>query len=221
MLEFGPPPITPPVRMDCELPRLHVVTPDRADPAALETIAEVVEAGARCVQVRLKSAPDRIKLWFVSEVVGLTRAAGALCLVDDRADLAAAAGAGGVHLGLDDLPPVFARALLGPTAVIGATARDPETARRLQDEGVSYLGVGPVYPSTTKRHGLPEPLGPAGVEKIAAAVDIPVIAISGITVASVPELLAAGAYGVAAIAAIFGAADPAQAVREFLGVLGS
>jgi len=199
---------------------LHVITPDRADPQVLDTTAAIIAAGARCVQVRLKSGSDRTRLRFANEVVALTRPVGGLCLIDDRADVAAASGANGVHVGLDDLPVRVARALLGPAAVVGATARDAETARRLEAEGATYLGVGPGYASTTKRHGLPDPLGPAGLEKVAVAVDIPVIAISGVTVESVSQLLAAGAYGVATIAAVYGAPDPAEAVGAFLAELG-
>ncbi len=220
MANAGFQPIASPLGVTSGVPRLHVITPDRADASVLTTTAAVIGAGARCVQVRLKSGTDRARLRFASEVVALTRSVGAMCLMDDRADLAVAAGADGVHVGQDDLPVTVARALLGPSAVIGATARDPEAARRAQDEGATYLGVGPVYPSTTKRRGLPDPLGPAGLEKIAAAVDLPVVAISGVTVESVRELRDAGAHGVAVIAAVYGAPDPVEAVGAFLEELG-
>ena len=128
--------------------------------------------------------------------------------------MALAVRAHGVHLGAEDLPVPVARSLLGREAIIGATCRDPESARRAEDGGATYLGVGPAYQSTTKS-GLPAPLGPAGIERVASAVDLPVIAISGVTPTEVRELLDAGAHGVAVIGAVFATADPAAAAREF------
>src|SRR5205823_15043548 len=106
----------------------------------------------------------------------LCRPAGVTCLVNDRLHVALAVGADGGHVGADDLPVAAARRILGPYAVLGATARDPETARRAVADGASYLGVGPAYPTSTKG-GLPAPIGPAGVAAVAAAVPVPVIAI--------------------------------------------
>ncbi len=140
------------------------------------------------------------------------------CLVNDRVDLALAVGADGVHVGGDDLPVDVARRLLGEHALVGATCRNPEAARRAVDAGASYLGVGPAYVTSTKT-GLPDPMGPGGVEAIARAVSIPVIAIAGVTAGHVPELLDAGAWGVAVVGAVYGAADPAGAVAELLEVL--
>ncbi|MDE0237939.1 MAG: thiamine phosphate synthase [bacterium] len=143
----------------------------------------------------------------------------AVVIVNHRVDSPPAVGAAGVHGGADDLPVPVLRSLLGPEALVGGTARDPDTALRHQADGASYVGVGPVYTTATK-DGLPDPLGPAGVEKVAAAVDIPVIAIAGITAPRVPELMDAGAHGVAVIGAVAHAADPVAATAELLEVLG-
>jgi thiamine-phosphate pyrophosphorylase len=178
----------------------------------------VLAAGAPWVQVRVKVGTDRERLAVALDVVGSCAAAGATCVVNDRTDVALAAGAAGVHLGLDDLPVAAVRALVPAGFVVGATVRNPEQARRAADEGASYLGVGPVYPTTTKT-GLPEPLGLTGLAAVAGAVDLPVVAISGVTVDRVPELLGAGAHGVAVVAAVFGAPDPAAATRAFLAAL--
>jgi thiamine-phosphate pyrophosphorylase len=124
----------------------------------------------------------------------------------------------GGHVGADDLPVLAARRILGPAPVIGGTARDPDTARAHVAAGASYLGVGPAYRTGTK-DGLPEPLGPAGVGAVAASVPVPVIAIGGVTAARVPDLVAAGAYGVAVVAAISDAADPEAATRTLLTAL--
>jgi len=198
--------------------RLHVVTDTRPGRRPLEAVRAALGAGAPVVQVRAKTATDRELYDLTVRVARLCDTAGALCLVDDRPDVAVAAGAAGVHLGADDLPLHAARRVLGPVPTIGATARDPATARALVAEGASYLGVGPAYPSATKA-GLPDPLGPAGVGAVAGAVDVPVVAIGGIVSGRVPELIAAGAYGVAVVSEISDAADPAAATRRLLRAL--
>ena len=176
--------------------------------------------GAPAVQVRIKGASDAAVLAECERIVAAAQSADALVIVNDRADIALAAGAHGVHGGADDLPVAALRRLVGPDRLVGGTARDPDTARRHQADGASYVGVGPVYATTTKT-GLPDPLGPAGLEKVAAAVDIPVIAIAGITAARVPELLDAGAHGVAVIGAVVHAANPTAATAELLEALGA
>ena len=199
--------------MTLHVPKLHVI----ADCASLADKA--FRGGAPAVQVRIKGLSDAAVLAECQQIVASARRAQSVVIVNDRADIALAAGADGVHGGADDLPVSDLRKLLGPNRLVGGTARDPDTALRHQADGASYVGVGPVYATATK-DGLPEPLGPAGVEKVAAAVDIPVIAIAGITVDRVPELLDAGAHGVAVIGAVAHAADPIAATAELLEALG-
>lgn len=200
------------------LPRLHLVTPPGVDDPVLVSTCRAVAAGAPLVQVRTKDAVDRIRLRHLTELRDAARASGAMCLVNDRVDLALAVESDGVHLGDEDVPVDVARRLLGPQAVIGATARDPDAARRAVDAGATYLGVGPAYATGTKS-GLPDPIGPAGVAAVAEAVNVPVIAIAGVTAARVPELLDAGAWGVAVVGAVYGADDPAAATVELLEAL--
>ena len=201
------------------VPRLHVITPDRADTSAVARTAALVDAGAPLVQVRLKHATDRRCLEVVTELLGSRRSPDQRVLVDDRLDVALAAGAHGVHLGDDDLPIALARRLAGPDLLVGATARDPEAAKRAVDAGADYLGVGPVARSRTKTSGLPDPIGAAGVAAVAAAVGVPVVAIAGIAPDDVPDLLDAGAHGVAVSAAVYEAADPVGALERFLDAL--
>jgi thiamine-phosphate pyrophosphorylase len=198
---------------------LHVLTDARGGPAALAAVEAAVDAGAPVVQVRLKGCTDRAFHDFAAAVVAICRSAGATCLVNDRVDVALAVGADGTHLGADDLPVRAARRVAGPGHLIGGTARDPQRARQLVAEGADYLGVGPAYPTPTKT-GLPTALGPAGVAAVARAVDVPVIAIGGITAGRVPDLLAAGAAGVAVVDAVAGARDPAAATAALLRALG-
>ena len=199
--------------MTLAVPRLHVI----ADRASLADAA--LRGGAPAVQVRIKGADDAEALAECERIVAAAQSVDAVVIVNDRADIALAAGADGVHGGADDLPVSALRRLLGPDRLVGGTARDPDTARRHQADGASYVGVGPVYASATKI-GLPDPLGLAGVEKIAASIDIPVIAIAGITADRVPELLNAGVHGVAVIGAVAHADDPAAATAELLETLG-
>lgn len=200
------------------VPQLHVLTDERPADAVLAFTDTVLSAGAPGLQLRTKQRSDRDWLRLATAVAARCREAGATCIVNDRADVAVAAGAHGVHLGADDLPVAAARAVVGPDLLVGATARDAEQAAAAVADGADYLGVGPVFETTTKA-GLPAPIGPAGLAAVAAAVDVPVIGISGITAERVAEVLAAGAHGVAVTSAVTRADDPAAAVRGLLAAI--
>jgi thiamine-phosphate pyrophosphorylase len=191
-------------------PRVHVITDD----------IEVVRGAARpgvAIQIRVKST-DALAYALTVAAVEICRAAGSMCLVNDRIGVALAAGADGVHVGADDLPVEAARRVLGPVLVLGATCRTPESARAAVAHGASYLGVGPAFETSTK-DGLPAPLGPDRIGVVAAAVPgTPVLAIGGITLSRVPRF-AGRVHGVAAVAAF--ATDPAGAAVAFLAAMGA
>jgi thiamine-phosphate pyrophosphorylase len=195
--------------------RLHVLTDARGGRAALDAVSAAVAAGAPVIQVRQKGCTDRALYDFAARVVEICAASATTCIVNDRVDVALAVGAAGTHLGADDLPVAAVRRLAGPDHLIGGTARNPDQARKLVAAGADYLGVGPAHVTTTKS-GLPDPIGPAGVAAVAGAVDVPVIAIGGVTAERVAELRAAGAWGVAVVGAVSGASDPAAATRRLL-----
>ncbi|GAB3798390.1 thiamine phosphate synthase [Micromonospora zhanjiangensis] len=204
------------------LGRLHLVTDTRPgrDPLAVARAALGVAGRELVVQVRVEdSATDREAYELAGRMVELCASAGATCLVNDRLHVALAVGAAGAHVGADDLPVDAARRVLGPAAVLGATARAPGTARAAVAAGADYLGVGPCHATGTKA-GLPPPIGPAGVTAVADAVPVPVVAIGGVTADRVAGLRGAGAYGVAVVAALADAADPARATAELLAALG-
>ena len=180
-------------------------------------LAAVVRAGVDGVQVRAKHLGDRDLLAFARDVVGTVRPLGATVLVNDRVDIALAAGADGVHLGRDDLPLPDVRALAPDGFLVGGTCRSAAQAAAARDEGADYAGVGPVYPSPTKRAGLPAPIGLAALAD--ASGELPVVALAGITVDRVPEVMAAGAYGVAVVAALSRAPDPGLAARELVAAV--
>ncbi len=138
--------------------------------------------------------------------------------MNDRADIAVAADAGGVHVGENDLSLPAVRSVVRASMVVGGTARDPAMALRVEQQGADYIGVGPVY-ATASKDGLPPPLGVEGVRVVAAAVSVPVIAIAGVSAARVPELLAAGAHGVAVVSAIANADDPRKATEGLVAAL--
>ncbi len=200
------------------LGRLHVVTDTRCGRDPLPTVAAALAAGAPVVQVRAKALPDRTLYDLAGRVADLCARHDAACIVNDRPDVALAVGAAGVHVGADDLPVAAARRVLGPDRELGATARDTAAARAAERDGASSLGVGPAYATTTKA-GLPAPIGADGVGRVAAAVAIPVIAVAAVTAARIPELLAAGAYGVAVVGAVSEADDPAGATEDLLAAL--
>ena len=152
--------------------------------------------------------------------IELVRQAGALLIVNDRSDVARAADADGVHLGQDDLPVPAARALLGPLAIVGVSTHSPGQALDAAAAGADYIGVGPVFTTTTKEHALPA----GGLEllrTVRAAVELPLVAIGGITPETAASVRAAGADAVAMIAALVRAPDVAAAVRDVLAHLGT
>nr|WP_204343001.1 thiamine phosphate synthase [Micromonospora terminaliae] len=201
--------------------RLHLITDTRPgrDPLGVLRAALPVARAELVVQVRVEDdASDREAYELARQVVGLCRPYGATCLVNDRLHVALAVDAAGGHVGAEDLPVAAARRVLGAGALLGATAREPGGAAAAVAAGASYLGVGPCHATTTKS-GLPDPIGPAGLRAVAGAVDVPVIAIGGVTVASVPALRAAGAYGVAVVGALSGSPDPARTTAELIAAL--
>lgn len=191
------------------LGRLHVLVD------SLVVAEAALEAGAPTLQIRLKSGTDADRYRLASAIAERCRAAGATCLVNDRADLAVAVGADGVHVGADDLPVAAVRRIVGPDLLVGGTAREPDTARALVAAGASYLGVGPTF-ATTSKTGLPDPIGLDGVAAVVDAVDVPVIAISGISAITVDAVLATGAWGVAVIGAVARAPDPHTATHDLM-----
>ncbi|MDR7279437.1 thiamine-phosphate pyrophosphorylase [Catenuloplanes atrovinosus] len=214
--------------MDSTLGRLHLITDTRPGRNPLGCVRAALAAhaaagddvravtGPLVVQVRVEDdATDLDTYQLALRVRDLCAAAGATCLVNDRLHVALAVGAAGGHVGALDLPVAAARRVLGPGAILGATARAADTGRAAVADGASYLGVGPCYATTTKS-GLPAPLGPGGLAPVAGAVPVPVIAIAGVTRVRVPELIAAGAHGVAVVGAVSDAADPGRATLGLL-----
>ncbi len=188
-----------------------------AEYAAGRDLASLVEAavegGVTIVQLRAKHLRSGAFVELAFEVARRLKAKGIPLLVNDRADVALACGASGVHLGQEDMPVPLARRLLGPGATIGISVNTPDEARRAEEEGADYVGAGPAYPTATKETGLAA-LGPAGIGIIKRAIRIPVVAIGGIGTGNAAEIASAGADGIAVISAILGAPDARLAAEE-------
>ena len=204
--------------------RLTVITDEAlAQPRALlEVVRAALAAGAPTIQLRLKGATARELLEAAHMILPIVRSAGALFIVNDRLDVALAAGAGGVHLGPDDPPVADARTVaadtLGAVAeafVVGYSVDTVGGAVQAEADGADYLGVGAVF-ATANKSNVGEVIGLEGLRSVVEAVSIPVVAIGGITPERAKPVAETGACGCAAIGAVMGAPDPAKAVQALL-----
>ncbi|WP_224365489.1 thiamine phosphate synthase [Hyalangium versicolor] len=180
-----------------------------------EKAARLLSGGARILQLRMKRTPPREALAAAREVVAACRRVGALCLLNDRVDLALLSGADGVHVGDEDLPPEAARELLGAGRVVGVTVRSAAGARAAREAGADYVGLGPVFGTTTKQ--VPAPV--LGLEAFAAVVrdsPLPVVGIGGVGLANIAQVAAAGAHCAAVVSDALLAEDIAERVRLLL-----
>lgn len=181
----------------------------------LEAILDgVLAGGSRLVQLREKEWPSGRLLPLARRLRARCHRVGAMFIVNDRVDLALAAGADGVHLGQDDLPPDVARPLLRPGMILGLSTHDPEQARAAQAASADYVAIGSMFPTGTKPDF--QLVGPALVRAVRADIRAPIVGIGGITVDNVGEVIRAGADGVAVISAICAAADPERATRRLV-----
>lgn len=171
----------------------------------LEVAAEAIAGGADCLQLREKAMEGGELLARAKALVALCRSKGVLCIVNDRADIAVLADADGVHLGQEDLPAAEARKLLGTRKIIGVSTHRIEQARRAVVDGADYIGVGPIFASSTKPRDFV-----AGLEyarQVAGEIRLPAVAIAGISSGNVDQVLATGIRAVAVTAAVAGCED--------------
>jgi len=177
-----------------------------------------IAGGADTIQLREKGGSTRATIEVAKRMGAVCREAGVPFIVNDRIDVAMAAEADGVHLGQSDFPIPLARKLLGEETLIGGSAATFEEARICLAEGADYIGFGPVYVTGSKEDAGPVS-GPAVLKRVVEAIPLPIIAIGGITVEKVAEVMKAGAYGIAVISAVCCHIDPegaTKALREAL-----
>jgi thiamine-phosphate pyrophosphorylase len=200
--------------MPFDLPKLYAITDRRLSGLThAEQVARLIEGGAAFIQLREKHLSPREFYGEAEEALRVARARGAKLIVNDRADIALALGADGVHLGQDDMPPEAARALLGEGALIGFSTHSVEQAIAAARLPVDYVAVGPVFATTSKEN--PDPVvGLEGLRRVRESVGrVPVVAIGGVTRENAPAALASGADSVAVISALLAPENPSEITR--------
>jgi len=218
LLQFPKPPHS------LHLPRLYAIVDveacARAQRAPLDVSRAFLSGGVRCLQLRAKSWGSGPLLELAAVVVSDASQAGALVIINDRADVAVMAGAHGVHVGQDDLPPVDARTVVGADRIVGLSTHTDAQLEQGVALPISYLAVGPVFDTETKATGY-DSIGLETVRRAAAIVSAaahPLVAIGGITLQRAPGVIAAGASSVAVINDLL-VGDPEARAREFLRAL--
>jgi len=178
-------------------------------------VAAAVKGGVTLVQLREKTASTRA---FIEQARVLKRLLAPLrvpLLINDRIDVALAAGADGTHVGQQDMPVALARQLLGPAAIIGLSITELGQVRDRDVELADYLGVGPIFAQSTKLDATP-PLGLDGLAEVRRASSKPIVAIGGVSAANADAVRSAGADGIAVVSAIMGADDPRAAAAALV-----
>lgn len=178
----------------------------------LRTVEEALKGGVTLVQLREKERSARDYLRLARRVKELTDRYQVPLLIDDRVDVAAAADAAGVHVGQSDIPAAEAREILGPDKIVGATAKTVEQAVEAYQQGADYLGVGAIYPTTTKVKTVLTKV--STLEEICRAVPIPVNAIGGLNAGNMDILAGTHIAGICVVSAIMKAEAPGKAAAE-------
>lgn len=179
-----------------------------------ECVEQAILGGATLVQIREKDISSSEYLDLAVKVKAVTDRYGVPLIVNDRVDIALAVGAAGVHVGPEDLPVSVARRLMGPDGIVGASASSVEEALFLEAQGADYLGVGAVFPTSTKQNT--EQVSLEDLRRIKAAVSIPMVAIGGIDAENALEVMKTGVDGVAVVSAIINCSDIREAARQLL-----
>jgi thiamine-phosphate pyrophosphorylase len=205
--------------------RLYVLVDASTNPISaneetfIGLIKKIVAAGVHVIQLRDKQLPDAQLLARARIVREITRHSSTLFIMNDRPDLARLSGADGVHVGQDELSVKDARAIVGPHALIGVSTHNIQQARQAVLDGANYIGVGPTFPSGTKKFD--SFAGLDFVRAVAAEIALPAFAIGGITLDNVSQVISADLRRVALSGAIISAPNPTTATKDFLAKLGS
>ncbi len=203
-----------------QIGKLHILTDTvlQSRFSHMEITRLGIAGGADTIQYRQKSGSTREMIEIARNMKRLCSEAGVTFIVNDRLDVAIAAEADGVHLGQDDFPIPMARELLGEGRIIGGSAATLDEARKCLSEGADYVGFGPVYPTSSK-----DDAGPvSGIDILKQVVEIiplPIIAIGGVGAENIPDVMRAGAHGIAVISAVCCQDDPEEATRALYQAL--
>ncbi|HEX8340637.1 MAG TPA: thiamine phosphate synthase [Tepidisphaeraceae bacterium] len=194
--------------------RLHVlITASLCRRSWLAVAEAAIDGGAGVLQLREKDLDGAELLIRAKQLVALCRRKGVIAILNDRPDIALLAGADGVHVGQSDLPIDAVRKLVGMDLLVGVSTHSIEQAQAALASGADYIGVGPIFPSTTKPQA---DLPGLAYAKQAAALPLPTVGISGVTAANAPAAAASGLTGVAVSSAVCSADDPAAAAAAIV-----
>jgi len=194
--------------------KLHVLTDILLQSrfSHIELTEQAIAGGADTIQFRHKQGPTREMIQVATEMKRLCNEKSVIFIVNDRIDIAIASEADGVHLGQDDFPIPLARKLLGDNRIIGGSAATMEDAKKCLSDGADYVGFGPVYPTGSKDDAGPVS-GIDTLRKIVETIPLPIIAIGGIDKGNTPEVMKAGAHGIAVISAVCCKENPEEATK--------
>ena len=201
--------------------RLYVITDEKASRGRshLQVAEAAILGGADVLQLRDKEASSGRLYRVAMQLRKLTRDANIPFIVNDRLDIALAAGADGVHVGQTDLPASVVREIMGPDRILGVSVDTVEEALLAEKDGADYLGVGPVFEARGTKPDAGEPLGLDRIARIRRHCRLPIVAIGGIDLENAGKVRDAGADAAAVISAIGTADDIARAVRRLKGIL--
>ena len=179
-----------------------------------------IEGGCRWIQLRIKDASDDEVRQVAMEIIPMCRETDTFLIIDDRVELVNELKVSGVHLGKNDMDPLEAREILGPHAIIGITANTAEDIIRYKGKDVDYVGLGPFRHTTTKKNLSPV-LGIEGYASVVsqvrqAGVELPIVAIGGITIDDIDAIMATGVNGIAVSGAIINAPDPVEYTNHIM-----
>lgn len=202
---------------------LQFITNESDKYSIAEEVQMAIEGGCRWIQLRMKDATDEEVKETALEIIPMCKENDVFLIIDDRVELVKDLRVWGVHLGKEDMNPLQAREILGPHAIIGVTANTAEDILKFKNKDVDYVGLGPLRFTTTKKNLSPE-IGLYGYGEIirevrAAGMDIPIVAIGGITEADIESLLKQGVNGVAVSGAIINAQDPVEYTCKIINEL--
>jgi thiamine-phosphate pyrophosphorylase len=198
--------------MPFQLPKIYPITDVSITRLShLEQVKRLIEGGAELIQLREKYASPKEFYASAKAVMDLVRGSGVKIIINDRVDIALAVKADGVHLGQDDLPPVYARKILGEKAIIGFSTHNLVQAVEAVQFSINYVAIGPIFATQTKANP-DEIVGIEGLKKVRQAIgNFPLVAIGGIGFKSANTVLSNGADSVAVISAIL---KPAKKISE-------
>lgn len=194
----------------CVIPDIKAGAPLTIEEQAMQAL----QGGATMIQLRCKEMNGRELYETAVRIIPACRKNGAFFIVNDRLDVALAAGADGVHLGREDLPVEAARRSVPKEFIVGATAHSAEEGTVAESAGADYLGIGAAFPSGAKKNA--GVIGVEGVRKVVAVLSIPAVAIGGISAENVSQVMTAGVDGVAVISSVVACGDIAGAVRRLV-----